>query len=319
MTETPTDPTQPYSKVCDTSNHTFHTMVTQSLSNHIPKSVSTSTSQWSFRVNQPTQPPLVNLDPLQKMIECTLITSYLENEKPSSLIICAKPESGKTSTMKQYRENKRIAYLTDCTAYGLTTEVLPQIVRGEVKTIMLPDLITPLAKQTKTRQGFTAFLQTLIEEGVAKIATYSTQWDTDANANVITSVTSEELKDARHGWAKMGFLSRFVPFSYSYSLSTVAKILNHYSTQGLTPQQIKVNLPDKPISINLPKAFADQLDTYAVMIGSQCNLYGLRAKINLRAILKALAYRNGTDTVSQAEFNEFMELADFMNYKYKEV
>ena len=156
-------------------------MVTNTLSNHILKSVSTSTPYRgvSGLVKQHTM-PLVNLQPLQKMIECTLITSYLENEKPSSLIISAKPESGKTTTMKQYRENKGIAYLTDCTAYGLTTEVLPQIVRGEVKTIMLPDLITPLAKQTKTRQGFTAFLQTLIEEGVAKIATYSTQWDTDA-------------------------------------------------------------------------------------------------------------------------------------------
>ena len=87
----------------------------------------------------------------------------------------------------------------------------------------------------------------------------------------------------------------------------------------MTPQKIKVNLPDKPISINLPKTFADQLDTYAVVIGNQCNLYGLRAKINLRAILKALAYRNGTDTVSQREFDEFMELTDFMNYRFKEV
>ena len=209
MTENPTDPTQAYSKGCDTSNHALPTIVTQSLSNHIPKSVSTSTPQWAFRVSG-TQPTLVNLEPLQKMIEATLITPYLKNEKPTSLLIVALPESGKTTTMKQYRQNKGIEYLSDCTAYGITQEVLPQILKGEIKTIMLPDIITPLSKQTKTRQGFTAFLNNLIEEGVAKIATYSTQWNQgDVNCNVITSVTSEELKDARHGWAKMGFLSRF--------------------------------------------------------------------------------------------------------------
>ncbi len=109
MIERPTDPTQAYSKSYDASNHTSQPMVTNTLSNHIPQSVSTSSPKWSFRVNQPTQLPLVNLESLQKMIECTLITAYLENEKPSSLIICAKPESGRTSTMKQYRENKGIA------------------------------------------------------------------------------------------------------------------------------------------------------------------------------------------------------------------
>lgn len=69
----------------------------------------------------------------------------------------AKPESGKSTAMKQYRENKGVAYVTDCTAYGLTRDVLPKIVSGEVKTIMIPDLITPLSKSTKTRQSFVAF------------------------------------------------------------------------------------------------------------------------------------------------------------------
>jgi len=59
-------------------------------------------------------------------------------------------------------------------------------------------LITPLSKQTKTRQSFTAFLNSLIEEGVAKIATYSTVWNKDVKANLITAVTDEALKDARH-------------------------------------------------------------------------------------------------------------------------
>jgi hypothetical protein len=294
-------------------------MVTDDISNHSPKTV--VTPAWAFRINgdQLTQPNLVKLEPLQKMIECVLISPYIKEEKLISLLIVAKPESGKTSTMKQYRENKGISYLADCTAYGITTEILPQIVKGEVRPLMLPDIITPLSKQTKTRQSFTAFLNNLIEEGVAKIATYSTTWDTDVSANVITAVTDEELKDARHNWAKMGFLSRFIIFSYSYSISTVTKILNHYSTRGLVSWQIKVNLPEKPICINLPKEIADKLDPLAMAIGKQCSLYGLRAKVNLRALLKTLAYRNGRDTVTDQEYQEFLELADFMNFQFKQV
>ena len=85
--------------------------------------------------------------------------------------------------MKQCRENKGVVYLTDCTAYGITRDILPNIVSGEIKTIMIPDLITPLLKQTKTRQSFIAFLNSLIEEGVAKITTYSTGWNKDAKAS----------------------------------------------------------------------------------------------------------------------------------------
>ena len=48
-------------------------------------------------------------------------------------------------------------------------------------------------------------------------------------------------------------------------------------------------------------------------IGEQFKLYGLRAKINLRCLLKCLAYRNNRKTVTDEDLKEFLELADFMN------
>jgi hypothetical protein len=94
---------------------------------------------------------LVNVEPLRKFVECALISSYAKNEKPLSLLIVAKAESGKTSLMKQYRQSKGIVYVSDCTAYGLTREILPKIVSGEIKTIVIPDLITPLSKSHSAR------------------------------------------------------------------------------------------------------------------------------------------------------------------------
>lgn len=164
---------------------------------------------------------LINVEPLQKVVECALISPYIKDEKPLSLLIVAKAESGKTSVMKTYRQNKGIAYVSDCTAYGITRDILPKMLSGEVMTLVIPDLITPLSKSTKTRQSFVAFLNNLIEEGIAKITTYANIWDKDVKANVITAVTDEALKDGRHEWAKMGFLSRFIIFTYSYKPSTI--------------------------------------------------------------------------------------------------
>jgi len=262
---------------------------------------------------------LIKIEPLKKIIECVLISPYVKNEKLISLLIVAKPESGKSSVMKQYRNNKGIAYITDCTAYGLTRDILPKIVSGEVKTIMIPDLLTPLSKQTKTRQSFIAFLNNLIEEGVAKITSYSNQWDQDVKANVITAVTDEALRDARHNWAKMGFLSRFIIFSYSYHLSTVSEIMSKYSEHGIDLKDSKIRLPKKQVKMKLPKEIADKLDPIAMKIGEQFSLYGFRAKINFRSLLKCLAYRNNRKKVTDADFTDFLELADYMNFNYNPI
>jgi hypothetical protein len=258
----------------------------------------------------------IKLKLLQKTIECTLISPYIKNEKPISLLIVAKPESGKTSAMKLYRQNKGIVYVTDCTAYGITRDILPKLVSGEIRTIMIPDLLTPLSKSTKTRQSFVAFLNNLIEEGIAKITSYAMIWDKEAKANLITAITDEALEDGRHEWAKMGFLSRFIIFSYSYGFSTVIEILNSYSQHSLNFDNVKLKLPKKDIDIELTEDIANKLNPIAMKIGEQFKLYGIRAKINFRSLLKALAYRNGRKTVSDVEFQEFLELADYMNFNF---
>jgi len=263
--------------------------------------------------NRNNRTPLVHVEPLKKIIECALISPYVKNEKPISLLIVAKAESGKTSTMKLYRENKGIVYVTDCTAYGITRDILPKMVSKEIRTLMIPDLLTPLSKSTKTRTTLVAFLNNLIEEGIVKITTYAMIWDKDVKANTITAITDQALEDGRHEWAKMGFLSRFILFSYSYSLSTVMEILNHYSEYGLNNENVKIQLPKKEVDIELSKEIADALNPIAMRIGKQFELYGIRAKINFRSLLKALAYRNGKKAVTDAEFQEFLELADYMN------
>lgn len=260
---------------------------------------------------------LLHLTPLSKIIECALISPYIKNEKPLSLMIVAKPEHGKTSAMKLYRQIKGVAYVTDCTAYGLTRDLLPKMASGEIKTLMIPDLLTPLSKSAKTRQTFVAFLNNLIEEGIVKITTYAQIWTQDANCNVITAVTDQALKDGRHEWAKIGFLSRFIIISYSYSLSTVMEILNYYSNHALATESVNLQLPKKPQEIELSQQIAEKLNPVAMKVGEQFELHGIRAKINFRNLLKSLAYRNRRKVVTEAEYQEFLELANHMNFRFE--
>lgn len=262
------------------------------------------------------QDTLHSISQLKKIIECALITPYIKNEKPLSLLIVAKPESGKTTVMKLYAGNKGIVYVTDCTAYGIQRDLLPKLVSKEIRTIVIADLLTPLSKAFKTKQSFIAFLNNLIEEGVAKITTYAMTWDKEVKANIITAVTDQAIEDGRHEWAKLGFLSRFIIFSYSYSMSAVMEILSSYSRHGLTNEPIEFPLPTREADIELSTTIADKLDPIAMKIGEQFQLHGIRAKINLRSLIKALACRNGSKTVTENDYAELVELADYMNFEY---
>lgn len=265
---------------------------------------------------------LVRLDLLKKIIKCAIISPYIKGEKPISLMIIAKAESGKTTAMKVYRKNKGILYITDTTAWGIQREHINELTKGEIKTIMIPDLTTPLSRQTKTRKTFIAFLNNLIEEGVVRIEHYAMRWkeDLDVTCNVITAVTPEVLEDGRRGWAKMGFLSRFILFSYSYSLSDVQRILEEYSREDINTIKIKdekIKLPAKNgTDIRLPKNMADKLNGLAHKIGTIQLLYGIRAKINLRSLIKAIAFLNGRKEVTVDDYKELLELADYMNLAY---
>ena len=256
---------------------------------------------------------MIGIDPLKKVIEATLVSPYIKDEKPVSLLIVAKPEAGKTSAIKLYRENKGICYITDATPFGLTRDILPKLVSGEIKTIMIADLLTPLSKSTKTRKAFVAFLNNLIEEGVAKITTYSMIWEREVKTNVITAITDEELADGRHEWATMGFLSRFLIFSYSYPMDTVSRILEYYSEKPPLFPAEKLNLPGGEVDIGLSKNIADKLDPLAVAMGLRYNVYGIRAKINLRTFIKALAYLNNRTEATDEDLTELLNLSQWLN------
>jgi len=259
---------------------------------------------------------MISSDKLDTIIECALLSPYIKDEKPVSLLIIAKPESGKTKASKQYKMNKGVCYMTDCTAYGITRDILPKMVGGEIKTLIIADLITPLSRSTKTRKNFVAFLNNMIEEGVAKITTYATIWEKEVKANVITSITDEALNDGRHDWASMGFLSRFICFSYSYSQSTIEKIMDYYSENPPIEKFNSVKLPKKEVEIKLSREYADRLNGLSEKVGHSMGLYGFRAKINFRSLIKTLALRNGHSEVTRTEYDDLMGLADYFNFDF---
>src|SRR5208282_1346841 len=212
--------------------------------------------------------------------------------KPNSLLIIAKPESGKTEALKKFIKNKNVAYLSDVTAYGIERDYFPKIESREIRHIIIPDLLKPLSRKESTVKTFVTMMNALIEEGIASASTYALRRTSTIHVKcgLITAITDEEFNDKRHGWSRLGFLSRIVPFSYSYGMDSVKRVFDSILGLGyLKEYEVKLKIPTKDRRIELPRKYAQEILPSTATIARAQNTYGFRLQKQFQALLQASA------------------------------
>jgi hypothetical protein len=268
---------------------------------------------------------LKDLGPLIDMIRLTLLTAYVKNvPKPNSLLIIAKPESGKTEVMKKFPVNKNVEYLSDVTAFGIQRDLLGKIESGEVRHIMIPDLLKPLSRKESTVNSFITMMNSLIEEGVAAMSTYATSglvtFKKPVKVGLITAITSDEFNDNRHNWKKKGFLSRIIPFSYSYGMNTINKIFESIlDIDYMKEQQIKMTIPKQDVAVKLPERYARSILPSTTMIAKAQQTYGFRLQKQFQALLQASALDRGLRVVNRLDVDRVLRLMNWVNFDEKPI
>ena len=239
-----------------------------------------------------------DLEPLVDMVTLTLYTAYIKNvSKPNSLLIIAKPESGKTEVLKKFIPNKNVAYLSDVTGFGIERDYLSKIEAGEIRHIIIPDLLKPLSRKESTVKSFITSMNALIEEGVASASTYATRRVTEKHVKcgLVTAITGEELRDQRHNWGRLGFLSRIVPFSYKYGIETVKKVFDYIlGLDYLREHDIELKrIPKQDKVIKLPRRYAQAILPSTAAIAKAQETYGFRLQTQFQDLLQASALEKG--------------------------
>jgi hypothetical protein len=260
-----------------------------------------------------------DLEPLVNIITLTLYTAYVKNvAKPNSLLIIAKPESGKTEVMKKFIPNKNIVYLSDVTAFGIERDYLPRIETGEIRHIIIPDLLKPLSRKESTVKTFITMMNGLIEEGIASASTYAIRRTSERHVKcgIITAITGEELRDHRHNWGRIGFLSRIVPFSYSYGIESVKKVFDYIlGLDYLKEQDIELkSIPKQDRVIKLPKKHAQEILPSVTTIAQAQNTYGFRLQKQFQALLQASALEKGRSTANSRDVERVLHLMNWVNF-----
>jgi hypothetical protein len=268
---------------------------------------------------------LKDLGPLIDIVKLTLLTAYIKNvPKPNSLIIIAKPESGKTEVMKKFAFNRNVAYLSDVTAFGIQRDLFGKIESGEVRHIMIPDLLKPLSRKESTVNSFITMMNGLIEEGVAGMSTYATSglvtFKKPVKVGLVTAITSDEFKDNRHNWKKKGFLSRTIPFSYSYGMDTISKVFDSILGLGyMKEQEIKLNIPKQDFEVTLPEKYARAILPSTTMIAEAQETYGFRLQKQFQALLQASALDHCRRVVKRSDVDRVLRLMNWVNFDEKPI
>lgn len=267
---------------------------------------------------------LKDLDPLVDIVRLTIYTAYIKDQKPNSLIVIAKPESGKTEVMKKFRINNNVAYLSDVTAFGIQRDYFSKIEAGEVRHIIIPDLLKPLSRKESTVNSFVTLMNSLIEEGVAAVSTYATpgllSFQKPVRCGLITAITGDEFRDQRHNWEKKGFLSRTIPFSYSYGIGTVNRTFQSIiDLEYIKERDLKLEIPKKDVTIKLPKKFARTILPSTTAIAEAYKIYGFRLQKQFQALLQASALERRRRTVNENDVQRVLRLMQWVNFDEKPI
>ena len=266
---------------------------------------------------------MIGTEDLEYLVKLALYSAYVKDEKPLSLLITAKVESGKTTIASKFMhdKNKGIVYLTDVTAYGIIKAFLPQLELGKINHLIIGDLITPLSKQQSTVRSFIAFLNNLIEEGIVELQTYANSVKVKGiRCGIITTIPENELFDKRHKWATMGFMSRVLPVSYSYSQQTAIEILQSIARREYYEEnKVKLDFPKKQKCIELPFEIAEKLIPHSRSFAIAEKIYGFRYQKQLQVLLEANALIRKDKKVTEEDFQKILSLLKLIGLRYNQI
>ena len=272
---------------------------------------------------------MIDVEPIEKILINVLASGRLKDEKPLSLIIIAPVECGKTSIIRRYcLRAKNVFYTTDATAFGIIrdTDHLRDFASGKLTHIVIPDLLTCLGRKQDTVTTFVHFMNALIEEGVVNISTYASQikGSAEVKAGLITAIPPDPFRDKRRHWERIGFLTRALPVSFEYQVSTAVQILGYIQTQQHLEEKLEsLNLPQESKVVRLPPEMARRVEPYAHILAAQHSqhqkIYGFRYQRQLQGLAKSIALVEGKDMVDEECITELGRLSNYINLNFTKI
>jgi hypothetical protein len=222
------------------------------------------------------------------------------------------------------RKLKEVTYVNDITP-KYVIPFLDDVDNGKKKFLATPDYISCLSHGKATRATLNSILRSMIEEGVTDLSDYGLNWkckdiNKPAKAGVITAITRSSLADVIKSWLKDGFLSRFLPVSYTLSPQTELSILNRI-TQNFKDDigDYKYIINKRPLEIEVKPEYSQQLYALSRNLADQTNSYPFRQQKMLQALAMSSAILRKDTEVNQTDLNMIFELSRYLGFNFEAI
>lgn len=261
---------------------------------------------------------MIGLQNIEYLIKLAVVTPFIRGEKPVSIMLLAPPEHGKTELLKKFANVESVFYTTDFNSFTFSEFALQY---PKKRTVMIPDFTRVTKRRYSTSINSLTIMNAITEEGWRGRLPLGQVIEKPIVANVITALTKEELEDKRHKWAKIGFLSRFLPVSYKYAEKTKSLIRDYIKDRiyrGEKPYDSSF-LPKEEVDVLLPRDIAEKIESIVLDISAEENILGFRLQRQLQTLAMANAALKGESKVTESDYEIVKEISKFINYKFERV
>lgn len=263
---------------------------------------------------------MINTEVIEHIIKIAIYTTMLKRENPVSIILVAPVEHGKTEILKKFAFINSVKIISDFNTF-IFADFATEYQMNQKKTIIIPDFLRIVKKKSSTANNSLTIINAITEEGWMGKLPMGQSIDRPIKANVITAITKDEMGDKRHKWVKIGFLSRFIPISFSYNEATKQQIREYikdriYKLDDM--QDFEIEEKEK-IDIALPKKLANEIEFIAKSIAIRNNLTGFRLQRQLQVLAMGNALSNKRNVVNEDDIKMIKEISLFINFDFKQL
>lgn len=253
---------------------------------------------------------------IEHAVRLAIYTPAVRGETPVSMLLLAPPEHGKSEILKKFAFVPSVRIVSEFNTFTFS-EIANEFTAGRIKTLILPDFLRVVKRKYSTAANAISILNAITAEGWIGRLPLGQMIDRPIILNVITALTEGELRDKRHKWAQLGFLSRFVPLSYSYSRTTKDRIRNYIKDRIYVKDNVfNFEIPKSPVDIILPPEEGEALKSISIHLSEQNNLTGFRLQRQLQTLAMANALVSGRTVVNEEDVKIIQKIAELINFDF---
>lgn len=249
-----------------------------------------------------------------RFLNLILQSAFIPNTQILSTLLIARAGLGKTSILQKIKKLDFVEYTVDMTPKGIV-EFLKDVDGKGKKFLVLPDYIATLGHSKKTKDLSRTFFRAMMEEGIKDNSAFGMELHLrkEVHAGLISSITPEFYESNMHVWRVDGFLSRFLPFSFSHSPTTERLIIEDILNK--TNHKIDYDFKIRTDNVTEPKkteAISTKIELLSFRIKDR-NATPYRPLRQMISLCNANAVLRDSDYVEDIDINEVTEICKFIN------